>query len=402
MSSWPERYESAVQFLWDHFDQPLSWRVVLAECEEILTELTCGSPEEASDEFMEIMTSIKNGIDADYGESADHLAVSEVIHPGRFVVFESTPAGQDLFEVHEDALAQLARIRGLPPPEPDVLEAMAHQEMFAAYGVMQWQHFGRRVYVLGSETAELLARTDLPNARIDDISVPFPTFYLQIPPGMYSMATPYGNRSVDGVLVSASDSAAGTGRPREFHFLICPRDDSTFGALHLKTFAITQPDQPLPEVVGGMQEFLGELDTIISTARGIEGPDLDAIPNLVFGFLLYLMSDHPHVVPIRAPTRGPGKGKKRKRKQRPESKVRYLQVGHHASERRRAGAPHHTPLTHQTWVRGHWRHQAHGPRHSLRRWTWIEPHRRGEDLAQQVDAHVARIQAGTQRDPSPD
>jgi hypothetical protein len=31
-------------------------------------------------------------------------------------------------------------------------------------------------------------------------------------------------------------------------------------------------------------------------------------------------------------------------------------------------------------VRGHWRNQAHGPGHSLRRLTWIEPHVRGVDI----------------------
>lgn len=36
-------------------------------------------------------------------------------------------------------------------------------------------------------------------------------------------------------------------------------------------------------------------------------------------------------------------------------------------------------------VRGHWRNQAHGPQHTLRRRQWIEPFVRGPELGQQLD-----------------
>ncbi|MCU1372350.1 MAG: hypothetical protein JWO77_3544 [Ilumatobacteraceae bacterium] len=38
-------------------------------------------------------------------------------------------------------------------------------------------------------------------------------------------------------------------------------------------------------------------------------------------------------------------------------------------------------LDHQSDVRGHWRQQAYGPNHSLRRPTWIDDHVRGPAAA---------------------
>ena len=56
----------------------------------------------------------------------------------------------------------------------------------------------------------------------------------------------------------------------------------------------------------------------------------------------------------------------------------YVEHGTRSSEKghRRHGTP-----TVQWMVRGHFRMQAHGPKHTLRRKTWIKPHWQGHEAA---------------------
>jgi len=78
--------------------------------------------------------------------------------------------------------------------------------------------------------------------------------------------------------------------------------------------------------------------------------------------------------------------KKKGKKERPPrwlnyvhlgSRTRYLSHEEVAERERRAGRK----LDHRVRVRGHYRSQAHGPKHSLRKWIWIAPHYRGTDGA---------------------
>jgi len=48
-------------------------------------------------------------------------------------------------------------------------------------------------------------------------------------------------------------------------------------------------------------------------------------------------------------------------------------------------------LAYRTVVRGHWRDQAHGPKHSLRRAKWIRPHVRGADLPTPIAGHTYEV-----------
>lgn len=41
-------------------------------------------------------------------------------------------------------------------------------------------------------------------------------------------------------------------------------------------------------------------------------------------------------------------------------------------------------LSYRFWVTGHWRWQAHGPEHSLRKRIWIDPYEKGPDFAERV------------------
>lgn len=57
----------------------------------------------------------------------------------------------------------------------------------------------------------------------------------------------------------------------------------------------------------------------------------------------------------------------------------YIEHGTRSSEK--TGRRHHGTPTVQWMVRGHYRMQAHGPKHTLRRKTWIRPHWQGHEAA---------------------
>lgn len=74
---------------------------------------------------------------------------------------------------------------------------------------------------------------------------------------------------------------------------------------------------------------------------------------------------------------------------RPEPQVRIVDLRHSSGSA--TGQGRH--LTKRFIVRGHWRNQAYGPAHSLRRPTWINPHIKGPDdapLDQRDTVYVVR------------
>lgn len=85
--------------------------------------------------------------------------------------------------------------------------------------------------------------------------------------------------------------------------------------------------------------------------------------------LLMLMTARPNLVetPTKLNAPPPSTGKAARKLATPNWIGRTYRVARAES----AGGTHASPNVH--WRRGHWRHQAHGPRNSLRKDIWIEP-----------------------------
>ena len=237
--------------------------------------------------------------------------------------------------------------------------------------------------MLGEHAAHLLARTDLPNAPVDALSLPFRSFYLRMPRGMYFLNNTANNVPGDGVLVTSDRTEASLGRGRDLRILICPDTPKSIGLPMPAADGTFTSDDDLVAAAADLQRQLGEGS---STADVTD--QADPIASLVFGFLLYLMSEHPELQPVPATSRtGATRSAKRKKRQRKSPPVAIIRVGRDIGPRATAQAE-GPPLTHLTWVRGHWRNQAHGPRHALRKFIWIQPNRRWADFAEQISAQA--------------
>jgi hypothetical protein len=203
--------------------------------------------------------------------------------------------------------------------------------MVTRHGVLQWAHYGRRVYMLGRHTAELLARTDLPRMTVGELHFPLPTFYVRLPAGMYRLQNEGNDFPVDGVLVTVDRTDPDPGVERELRLVLCPDAVKYPGTPTPLSVLRVPPDRRIDALAADIQrDLLGYGDT---TNFWLDNT-LDPIPNLVFGFALYLMSEHPLIEPVEAPpavdlsvVRNPGKRRKREQRAARESRIGYVRVG---------------------------------------------------------------------------
>jgi hypothetical protein len=409
--SWIERYERQYEHLWTDpilaGGPPITWRGLVDEAarlgaaaERALVE--DGNPAGVPPGAGRLLQAMH---DAGLMDVVGGLPFAEGFHPRYAAVFEALPTGRRLHE----ALTAFVRVTQTARYGPDVIakappdvadqafEGFALLEMGVQHGALQWRHHGRRVYVLGRHTAELLARTDLPAMPVGELTLPMPVFYLRLPAGMYRMRNGGNDFPVDGVLVVSDRTDADTSAGRQLHLFACP-DEVKQPGVPVPQWRLLLPGdrsvaQAVAEAGSGRVDDAGEAAFVLDNER-------DPIPNLVFGFLLYLMSEHPLLEPVQPPAdaqpslaRNPAKQRRQERRWEGRTRLGFIRVGREAPP---SGQPdvfrEGAPPTHLVWVRGHWRNQAHGPRHALRRLTWIEPHTRGPDLAEQIEARPARVQ----------
>lgn len=137
------------------------------------------------------------------------------------------------------------------------------------------------------------------------------------------------------------------------------------------------PTIKLRDLAGAMESFNDDTSTFFFP-KGMERADEDLVreaAHYVFGALV-LMLNRPDMI-----TRG--SLRKRVKQQGVVAPREFWSpniIGEHYRVKRVAvtqGGTHASPRGH--WVRGSWRDQAHGPKRTLRRKTWVEPYWRGGD-----------------------
>lgn len=271
----------------------------------------------------------------------------------------------------------------------DVADAMRRDASILHH----WQHYrwvrqGRAIYDISPALADAFLATEL-NVLPADINLPTPTCYIAIPPslGLKIWHAQTGHHVLDGFYVSVD----------KYRLYCCavgfahgnnPSFDNA-----LSTFAIHLDDERT------IDQWISEERQNEISAK-IMGPNADEIPrwmSLVINSMLYveyvrtdLFHDVDYGVPspvlAHANTKIPGKKGRNKYLQKYRSDCRYIYLGRRTATI--SGTPTGTSssstgagnkLTHRVMVRGHWRNQPHGPKNSLRRLTWIQPHWKGDE-----------------------
>jgi hypothetical protein len=126
-------------------------------------------------------------------------------------------------------------------------------------------------------------------------------------------------------------------------------------------------------------------------------PWFDAqVLHLVFGALLIMQERPALITESRLLRRVAQKRDKPKEFWSPRVFAEHFNVKRVPASPGGGGGQHSSPRMH--WVRGHWRDQAHGPRHELRRLQWIEPYLKGDD----IQVAVSGSGPGVVLAPSPD
>lgn len=194
------------------------------------------------------------------------------------------------------------------------------------------------VFRISEDLTENLLKTDLVGVSSSDVQIPFAGLYLSI--GASDI------REISGAsAVSVTQSHDERGR-RIIH--ACAHSNARWGHVPVDLSG------PFP--------------------LSSDGSDLDQLGKFIVNALLYITSPNPDVMPAsgarvdtawdeavtaaRTSPRAPGRHK-------PGARMLW-NVGASVKRLRVAAL--------DVLVRGHWRRQAHGPRHSLRKMIWVQPH----------------------------
>jgi len=267
------------------------------------------------------------------------------------------------------------------------LQANRSLELVVMYLLLRWRHTGQQVYVLNPSTTDLLMETDLPDVPGGEVEFPRSTFFLKLPEGLFSYAVADTIFHLEGVLVSVTRPEPS--KHRQITMLAAGRGERVEDPSAYLTFALDH--RPINQLIVAAER------TGLDDAGVVVG---EKVPTAVFNFAMYVLTDHPDLEPVPPRPGSRKQGRKARRRDGKRSRLGYIYVGRGA----RAGRP--APvggqggkLERRVRVRGHWRMQAHGPGHSLRKPIWIKPHYKGAD-ASEIGISAARVQPARRRDTS--
>lgn len=306
--------------------------------------------------------------------------------------------------------------------QPALLESFVLAYNYAYHSVLNFELAGRKTFFFGDGLAERLLATEIASAS-DIVRLPFRTCqFVFTSPGVVQalemiggdsgkplhlaydvpvsvlateMETPeYGGRSL--ILLVTQAAPSGTGKLLKRQLLLAP-GRSLESALRTDWESIHRD-------VGIVEEHVGKRisDYGLEAAPVTDAPfftDGLLIFRLVLNAILYLSSDRAELSDH--PPRG-GKVARtmnhaERRAAARQSALSYTSVGdsvqpiyvdgrdNQADDRGVAGHAGLYRLQHKLLVRGHWRHQAHGPLRAERKLIWVEPYMRGPDIAEAVN-----------------
>ncbi len=264
----------------------------------------------------------------------------------------------------------------------------------------QYELCGRQIFDFDSALVETFVQTDIKDATLEDLHLPYQAFYLRFGPQPHAQL-PFEDESahfemLDGVFVSTSvwdndgrtrlclgmttvrDSGGGMWLPG-YYADVAPDEQSLPCAeaveRSIARHAAVLREAPWPE--GARSHLLHALDESAALLRS-------SLP-LVINALFYLDSlgktrDLPVEPGKDVPSELRGRWSSASPRQREKLRSRLTSEGYtvvrvlgrdelSSEERAHIGRGPAAPC----WRRGHWRWQVHGPRNSLRKRIWVRP-----------------------------
>lgn len=316
----------------------------------------------------------------------------------------------------ESALAMLAQ------HQPATLESFMATYNFAYHSVLNFELAGRKTFFFRDGLSERLLATEIASDS-DIIRLPFKTCqFVFTAPGVVQALGMMGARNGQplhprydapvSVFATEFDAPEHGGRslvllvaqatPTRSHamlkrqLLIAP-GRSLETALRTDWEAVRAQSGVVEETVGrSITDFGAQSDEISDAPFYTDGL---LIFRLVLNAILYLSSDRVELVQHSGPAGGPGRrmNHAERRAAARGSRLAYASVGdsvppiYVSGHRDSSGQPGAAPpsglyrLQHKLLVRGHWKHQPHGPQRAERKLIWIEPYLRGPDVAETLN-----------------
>jgi hypothetical protein len=265
-----------------------------------------------------------------------------------------------------------------------------------AAGLIQWEHYGRRVYVIDERTTWLLLSTEVPRLPADLLTSPLPAIHVALPGGIFVVETIWpdgrsGDLPIDGCMVMA-DHLHGSGwGPRLLHGFTTTSSSETIHQASDSFAMMLAPDLTLDALVDKANKE-GVVRHVATGARA-------SIGQMVVNLLLYLDSEHPEIREVQArPIPGlnakdPTRRARARAQAARRTQIGYWQLGSGEAvdpAELEAGEDGMVTLRRQHWVRGHFRQQPVGPERQQRKITWVRPHRRGVDMGERI-RQVGRV-----------
>jgi len=266
----------------------------------------------------------------------------------------------------------------------------------ALFIYMSARRFGApSVFDLREGLADKLILTDADDIKPRDIQPPLPGFYVQMPPGaleMWNVDTGWHKVSFVGIGEGRARFGVRAGRVLMSIFWGEPNERSKAPTDdNAQVSFLSLPE----EYEGSVEEYEASLaegeDEGVIVGRGTtkrpfvrwQGTEFSyedghrVLRKFVMNFCLYLSSPNPDIQPT---------GSKQSWREVVEKAESARQAGPHAKRQVTIGKNFaiwdvgrnvrhlHAMTATDILVRGHWRRQPHGPRWSLRKVIWVEPH----------------------------
>lgn len=335
-------------------------------------------------------------------------------------IFVGAPVPDWFSEVY--CLPVFQRFAGSTPDTHSALMAWVVMKLRQCSATSNW-------FRLSEALAYKLAATDLKGAVCGDLKLPMDAFYIEVPPKMFYIEDQTKRRTgwhevrtltvTKGAITEKTlDVARAQGDPTAELTALGPRllvecyaepnensrdpfDDSWF----FLSYRLMEDNVLVEEVLNDMKQRArpGEHFARMKIGEHILPDDAPRLFLMMFilNFCIYLGSDrasvkHQHEEEIKKLLAGKKRknlrGSVRSKLERLENDRVFLVgtdvvIDNDVKQYVRLGGDGYYKLTYRTMVRGHWRDQAWGPKHSLRRQKWIEPHVRGKDLPTPVVGH---------------
>jgi hypothetical protein len=321
-------------------------------------------------------------------------------------VYDDLPSTQELVD-NRSADPRCAIFRKVASSEDNLASRILSASLFAVTNSSLLCTDTPNYFVLSDSLAAMLQATELRGVYPDDIHLPMPGFFIQIPTGCfdwYNDITGYHPVEIIGVAEQNKGS--------------CPHDQRMLSQGHRLLVSIfgspnAASTSPLDDGCGSFTIPLhtanrdisemaaeDEIESSLEFQGGrihgheVSGKEIrEAIRNFTLNLILYISAYrdcdvvHAHEEKVQSILRQrKTKGKNfAKRRLHELQEDRTFLVGTKVVFGREApGMPSGTgqersAQTFRSLVRGHWRRQAHGPERALRKMIWIQPHSRGGD-----------------------